>query len=150
MIPVFYSAGYEDWTAEEDSTWWGFKDYYFQFCISGAVKGFLKISLNRKDFNMKESRELLLKSLIPFLLQTSLSLSYLLHNSMSQKLFGEASKRTNKKQEEKRKLRRKNWKGNLWWYQLSIYSASEWRQTLEMGLGDGPPPPFISAWQKIH
>ena len=34
---------------------------------------------------------------------------------------------------------------------LSIYSASKWRQTLEMGLGDIPSPlPFISAWQKIH
>ena len=34
---------------------------------------------------------------------------------------------------------------------LSIYSVSKWRQTLEMGLGDVPPPlPFISAWQKIH
>ena len=52
---------------------------------------------------MKENRGLLLKSLKPFLLQTSLSLPYLLHNLMLQELFGEASKRRNKKQEEKRK-----------------------------------------------
>ena len=42
-------------------------------------------------------------SLIPFFLQTSLSLSYLLHNSLSKELFGEASKCRNKKQEERRK-----------------------------------------------
>ena len=37
--------------------------------------------------------DLLLKSLIPFLLQTSLTPSFLFHNSMSQRLLGEASKR---------------------------------------------------------
>ena len=40
---------------------------------------------------------------IPFLLQTFLSLSYLLHNSMSKEVFGEASKFRNKKQEARRK-----------------------------------------------
>ena len=49
--------------------------------------GFLKILLIRKDLNTEESRDLLLKSHIPFLLQTS----YLLHNSMSQELFREPS-----------------------------------------------------------
>ena len=98
-----------------DSTWWGFKAFNSPFCISGVVMGFRKTPLSRKDFSTKESRKLLLKSLKPFLLRTSLILSYLLHNSMSQDLFGEASKSRNKKQEEKRKSNRKNWKGNLWW-----------------------------------
>lgn len=61
---------------------------------------------------MKEHRE---KSPIPFFLQTSLSLSYLLHNSMLKELFGKALKCKNKKQEARRKnkLNRKKWKGNL-------------------------------------
>ena len=66
------------------------------------------------DFNKKENRE---QSPIPFLLKPFLSLSYLLHNSMSQELFGEASKRRNKKQEARRKRKKKieqeNWKGSL-------------------------------------
>ena len=75
------------------------------------------------------------------LLQTSLSLSYLLHNSMSQDLFGEASKHRNKKQEEKRKFRKIGREISLMISStLSFYSVSEWRQTLEMGLGDVPPP----------
>ena len=49
---------------------------------------------------MKENRE---QSLIPFLLQTSMSLFYLLHNSMSKELFVEALKCRNKKQEARRK-----------------------------------------------
>ena len=57
--------------------------------ILGAVMGFLKISIYTEDFDKKENRE---QSLIPFFLQTSLSLSYLLHNLMSQELFGEVSK----------------------------------------------------------
>ena len=78
--------------------------------------GFLKIPLSWKDFNTKKSRDLLMKS--------SLSLSYLLHNSMSQKLFEEASKCRNKKQEEKRKLNRKKLKreiSNDKLFILSIY-----------------------------
>jgi len=67
------------------------------------------ILLSQKDFNIEVNRE---QSLIPFLLQTFLSLSYMLNNSMLQELFGEASKRRNNKQE-KRKLNRKNCKGNL-------------------------------------
>ena len=53
--------------------------------------------------------------LIAFLLQAHLSLSYLLHNSMSKELFGEASNCSNKKHEarKERKLNRKNWRGNL-------------------------------------
>ena len=78
--------------------------------ILGAVMGFLKILLSTEDFDMKENRE---QSLIPFLIQNSLYLYYLLHNSMPQRLFGEASKHRNNKQEEKRKSNRKIWKGNL-------------------------------------
>jgi len=61
---------------------------------------------------MKEHRE---QSPIPFFLQTSLSLSYLLHNLMSKELFGKALKCKNKKQKARRKqkLNRKKWKGNL-------------------------------------
>ncbi len=68
--------------------------------IMGAVIGFLKIPLSTEDFDTKENRE---QSLILFLIQNSLSLYYLLLNSMPQKLFGEASKHRNNKQEEKRK-----------------------------------------------
>ena len=64
------------------------------------VMGFLKILLSQKDYNIKENRE---QFLVPFLLQAFLSLSYLLHNSMSKELFREASKHRNNKQEEKRK-----------------------------------------------
>ena len=70
------------------------------------------IPLSGKQYKMKEHRE---KSPIPFFLQTSLSLSYLLHNSMLNELFGKALKCKNKKQEarRKKKLNRKKWKGNL-------------------------------------
>ena len=62
-------------------------------------------------YKRKEYRE---QSPIPFFLQTSLSLSYLLHNSMLKELFGKALCK-NKKQEARRKnkLNRKKWKGNL-------------------------------------
>ena len=60
---------------------------------------------------------------------------------MSQDLFGDASKHRNKKQEEKRKFRKIGREISLMISStLSIYSVSEWRQTLEMGLGDVPPP----------
>ena len=70
------------------------------------------IPLTGKQYKMKEHRE---KCPIPFFLQTSLSLSYLLHNSMLKELFGKALKCKNKKQEARRKnkLNRKKWKGNL-------------------------------------
>ena len=58
------------------------------------------IPLTEKQYEMKEHRE---KSPIPFFLQTSLSLSYLLHNSMAKELFGKALKfknKINKKEEE--------------------------------------------------
>ena len=96
-LHITYPTG----TTAEDTTWWGFKAFNFPFCISSAVMGFLKILLSRKDFKMTESRGLLLKSHIPFHLQTSLSLSYLHHNLMSQE-----------------KLNRKNEKGNLLRYAL--------------------------------
>jgi len=60
-----------------------------------------------------ENRE---QSLIPFLLQTSLSHSYLLQNLMLQELFREASQSVetrNMKQKGKRKLYKKNWKEAL-------------------------------------
>ena len=55
------------------------------------------IPLTGKQYKIKEHRE---KSTIPFFLQTSLSLSYLLHNSMLKELFGKALKCINKKEEE--------------------------------------------------
>jgi len=58
-----------------------------------------------KLYTTKENRE---KSLIPFLLQTPLSLSYLLHNLMSKELFGEALKCRNKKQETRSKKKIEN------------------------------------------
>ena len=63
-----------------------------------------------KDFNKKDNKE---QSLILFLLQTSLSLSYLLHNSMSKDLFGEASTQRNKKQEarSKKKIKQEKLEG---------------------------------------
>ena len=104
-----------------------FKAFNSPFCISSAVMGFLRITLSWKDLNMKESRELLPKSIIPFLLQTFFSLSYLLHNSMSQDLFGEASKRRNKKQEGGKKVEQEKLEGkslNIW----------------DLGFEDAPPP----------
>ena len=80
----FYLNGCLDWSTVEDSTWWGFKASSSPFCISGAVMGFLKFLLSWKDVNRKENRE---QSLKPFLLQTFLSFSYLLHNLMSQEQF---------------------------------------------------------------
>ena len=70
------------------------------------------IPLTVKQYKMKEHRE---KSPIPFFLQTSLSLSYLLYNSMLKELFGKALKCNYKKQEARRKnkLNRKKWQGNL-------------------------------------
>ena len=54
------------------------KAYNSPFCIRGAVIGFLKIPLSLEDYNRKKNRE---KSLIPFLLQPSLSFSYLLQKN---------------------------------------------------------------------
>jgi len=58
------------------------------------------IPLTGKQYKIKEHRE---QSPIPFFLQTSLSLFYLLHNSMSKDLFGMALKCKNKKQGARRK-----------------------------------------------
>ena len=70
------------------------------------------IPLTGKQYKMKEHRE---KSPIPFFLQTSLSLSYLLHNSMRKELFGKASVKTrNKKQEEKRNWTEKSEREISW------------------------------------
>jgi len=89
-----------------------FKDHNSPFCIWGAVMGKF-LNSPGKQYEMKEHKE---KSPIPFFLQTSLSLSYLLHNLMLIELFGKASKCKNKKQEARRKnkLNRKKWKGNLY------------------------------------
>ena len=70
--------------------------------------------------NTKDNKE---QSLIPFLLQISLSLFYLLQNLMSKELFGEASKYRNKKQEARRKLNWKNWKGNLLILQMGVWKT---------------------------
>ena len=60
---------------------------------------------------------------------------------MSQELFGEAPKRRNKKNEEKRKLNRKNGRelpdNKL--YTIILF-LQQMETTLEMGLGDIPPP----------
>jgi len=58
------------------------------------------IPLTGKQYKRKEHRE---KSPIPFFLQTSLSLSYLLHNSMLKELFGKAIKCKKQKQEARKK-----------------------------------------------
>ena len=79
-------TSYEDWTALEDSSQWDFKAYNTPFHIRGAVMSFLRFCYSLKDYNTKENSE---QFLIPFLLQTSLSISYLLHSSMSKELFGE-------------------------------------------------------------
>jgi len=84
--------------------------YNCPFFIRDVVMGFLKIPLSRKNYNANENRE---QSLIPFLLQAFLFLFYLLHNSMSKELFGEASQRKNNKQEEKRKSNVEKMEGNL-------------------------------------
>jgi len=67
------------------------------------------IPLTGKQYKMKEHRD---KSPVPFFLQTSLSLSYLLHNSMLKELFGKALKCKNKKQEqEEKKIEQKKVEG---------------------------------------
>ena len=94
---------------------------------------------------MKENRE---QSLILFLLQTSLSLSYLLHNSMSKELFGEASKRRNNKKKKKDNQTGKIGSeiSDVKLYTVN-FSDGEW--ILDKGLGDIPPPPSIyNTWAK--
>ena len=62
---------------------------------------------------------------------------------MSQELFGETSKRRNKKQEDKRKIEQENGRklfdDKLYTINLFCYQM---KTTLEMGLGDAPPPPL--------
>ena len=60
------------------------------------------------------------QSPIPFLLQTSLFLSYLLHNSMSKELFGEASNFRNKKHEARRK---KKMEGNPLILEMGVWKT---------------------------
>jgi len=82
----------------EDSSQESFRTYNSSFCIRVAVMVFLNPK-TWKEYNKKEHKE---QSPIPFLLQTSFSLSYLLHNSMSKSLFGKALKcknEINKKKE---------------------------------------------------
>ena len=96
---------------------------------------------------MKENRE---QSLILFLLQTSLSLSYLLHNSMSKELFGEASKRRNNKKKKKDNQTGKIGSeiSDVKLYTVN-FSDGEW--ILDKGLGDiSPPPLFITHGQRIQ
>ena len=108
MIPMFYSADCDDWKIPPDGALKRLPTPHF--CIRGAVMGFLKISLSRKDFKTKENRE---QSLIPFLLKTFLSLSYLLHYLMSKVLFGEASKHRNNKKKKKENQTEKKMGGKL-------------------------------------
>jgi len=66
------------------------------------------------------------QSLIPFLLQISSSLPFLLHNSISQELFGETSKCRKKKQEarRKKKMEQKNLKVNLLILEMGAWKTS--------------------------
>jgi len=56
------------------------------FAKRGSFMGFLKIPLKSERLSHEGKQE---QSLISFLLQTSVSLSYLLFNLMSKELFGE-------------------------------------------------------------
>ena len=144
MILFFYLASCEDWTTFVDSTWWCFKAFNSPFCISGAVMGFL----SQKDFKTKESKDLLLKSLIPFILQTSLSPSFLLHNLMSQETTKEITRNKKKKVNWTGKTGRElsNDKLNT----INLYPFSEWRHhwrtpfsfIKNKGAGRRPPPPL--------
>ena len=84
---------------------------HFAYGVQLWVKSL--IPLTGKQYKMKEHCE---KSPIPFFLQTSLSLSYLLHNSMLKEIFGKALKCKNKKQDARRKnkLNRKKWREISW------------------------------------
>ena len=107
-------------------------------------------SLSQKDFDMKESRELLLKSLIPILLQTSLFLYYMLHNLVSQELFGEASKRRSKKQKKKKEIEQEKLEGKslMISFTLSIFlMVNEDRMEDETWRS---PPTFHFTQIKIH
>ena len=108
MILVFYSASCVDWSTVEDSTWWGFKASNSPFCKSGAVM----VSL----IPLKSKRAIphTLSSSIPSLVLISLLPAPQLDVTKS---FLERPQRVetrNKKQDEKIKLNRKNWKGNFW------------------------------------
>ena len=67
--------------------------------LSGLKSVHMGIHVNSEDYGISHTCYPYTPILIP-LLQTS----YLLHNSMSLELFGEALERRKKKQEEKRKL----------------------------------------------
>ena len=100
MIPVFYSTRCEDGTAMEDLSreLSGITNPHFAYGVQLWVNSL--IPLTGKLYKMKEHRE---KSPISFFLQTSLSLSYLLHNSMFIGLFGKVlncKNEINKKKEE--------------------------------------------------
>ena len=131
----------------EYSSLWGFKAYNQPFCLRGAVMGFLKIPLSLKDFNTKENNA---QSLKPFLLQTFLSLSFLLHNLMSKDLFGEASKSRNNKQEDKRKSNRKeNGRESLMSsFKLSIFLIAK-GDNIREGARRCPPPSIYFTLSKI-
>ena len=90
-ILFFYSTRCQELTALEDSSQESFRAQNPQ-----------------KKYNKKGQQ-----SRIPFLLKTSLYLSYLLHNLMSKELFGKAIKCKNKKQEgrRKKKIEQKKVKG---------------------------------------
>ena len=79
----------EDWTAMEDSSQESFQGSQLPILHKGSSYGSSLIPLTGKQYKMKAHRE---KSLISLFLQTSLSLSYLLHNLMSKELFGKALK----------------------------------------------------------
>ena len=96
----FYSTRSEDWTAMKDSSQESFQGSQLPILHKGWSYGISLIPLTGKQYKMKEQRE---QSPIPFFLQTSLSLSYLLHKSMSKELLGKALKCKNNKQQARRK-----------------------------------------------
>ena len=89
---------------------------------------------------MKEHRE---KSPIPFFLQTSLSLSYLLHNSMFKGLFGKVlkcKKEINKKKEENKG--QSNFSFSLSFFLLANKDKNR--------MGDVPPPSLQKIYLKLN
>ena len=88
---------------------------------------FLLIPLTGKEYKMKEHSN---KFSIPFFLQTSLSLSYLLHNSMFIGLFGKVLKCKNKINKKTEEIKNRKIRRGVLSFTLSFFIDSEWRQKL--------------------
>ena len=101
MIPIFTGSAMRTgllWKIPPDA--WSFKTFKSPYFAKAVQLWVSLIPLSWKDFKMMESRDLLVKSFIPFILQTSLSLSYLFHNSMSQEQGTRNKKEKRKKKTE--------------------------------------------------